>query len=204
MVKRFATCPIDPKTKLYDTVEPFYRDERIAELGWAWENYLFSGALVPVSIAREAFTITYPYGIGIAPRMGLRLDPEQAPIRGSFAKWGVEWRTTYWVHMDYVSSLYTKRFWDENVARNKIKPKRKIGIRYTSGGYNGDESQIVNNSLDLSPLSYASIESDMDSRGYVIRGKDPDVELAEKKAEKKGKRKAEEAEEIRKKRRRLV
>lgn len=106
--------------------------------------------------------------------------------------------------MDYVSSLYTKRFWDENVARNKFKPKRKIGIRYTSRGYDDDESQIVNNSLDLSPLSYASIESDMDSCGWVIRGKDPDVELAEKQAAKKAKRKAEEVEELRRKRRRLV
>lgn len=68
--------------------------------------------------------------------------------------------------------------------RKAFRPRRWIGHRkLEKGGFDADESPTVREPVDFSPIGPASDAGDVGSDNWVIRRKDPDVEMAEQEAE---------------------
>ena len=131
--------------------EPFLHDRPTNELGHEFENMIFSG-LIRASGSRDR-PVSAPYGlrIGRYPGPGLaELESEEQGLypRGQARDWGRVWRTEYPVHMKFCEKMFSKDFWDGEVARYGLaacRPERIKGVR-------GFRMQIYNSLKQLNAL----------------------------------------------------
>jgi len=94
---RFASAVPSP-------IEPFYKDERIAETGFAFEGVLLSGILEATGVLDDRLTevamqpfSSAPYGMHITRWPGRSTS---APSVGSIAEYGRKWSLIYPVTME--------------------------------------------------------------------------------------------------------
>lgn len=91
--------------------EPFYRDQRLAELGFAFESVLFGGDIRPLTC-----DVAAPFGFVVDDWPGVA-EPQRQPgratelgytQRGGPTKWKVRWNTEYMVPMDFIKQFFTR------------------------------------------------------------------------------------------------
>lgn len=109
--------------------EPFYANDRVHELGFAFEQQILSG--VTASIGEHIFTLTCAYGMMIKDFPGARRYGNGE--LGSPRRYGIRDEDAYAVHMDWVSGMFRDEFWDREVAQyglERLKAVRKLGWAY--------------------------------------------------------------------------
>lgn len=112
----------------YGTPEPYYRGERVSEVGWQWSKMAFAGAIMPMTS-----THWFAFGLKIT-RWPFPNDPQGfGEVLSDYKNWpgGHRWVTTYAVKMDWVQSFFTHKRW-RNVDRfglETLQPKRLLGVR---------------------------------------------------------------------------
>jgi hypothetical protein len=162
IVHEFAHCAWQIRKK-GNKVEPYLRDSPYNELGYELEKLIFSGM---INATGEPHHISAPYGLYIERYPG-QWTTSKYP-RGSPEDWGVNWCTDYPVHMDFVEKMFTKDFWNEQVARfgfASCRPERKKGVR----SYEGYPVKADPLEAGLSPKSLALHQLKKDRRAKVIR-----------------------------------
>lgn len=113
--------------KMHD--EPFFQDQRVAELGSAFETHLFGITADPLgknsklaTDMRPQASISAPYGLqafrwpGATPQSGLTADPALATP----AHWGADHFYYYPLPTSSVHRYFTKEFWEHRVATSGI------------------------------------------------------------------------------------
>lgn len=120
--------------------EPYYRDDRVAELGHAFESVFFSGVLWPIgnlsSTIRHETLYAAPFGAAIYRWPGLFASP-LAPERGTAAEFGRISSVLYPVTMKFMHQFSTKSFWDNKVSAQGLlatRPIRWHGVRWLPYG----------------------------------------------------------------------
>lgn len=112
-----TTTPLPPLPPL--PPEPFFRDDRISELGWAFQQYAFGGLLRPIgNFHPNSADATFPYGFFLEHFPGaIKKDDEYMRKfqRATPSQWGVTTRLRHGVHMNYVQKQFTKKFWNKTV-----------------------------------------------------------------------------------------
>lgn len=115
--------------------EMFWRDDRIAEHGWAFTQYVFGAGFTP--LGRNPLSYTLPYGLGLV-RFPSAMNVGTA--RGSAARWGITHSPRGIVDVEFYAKLMRKRFWAVDVARGSggeaFKVDWKVAITYTERGPN--------------------------------------------------------------------
>ncbi|KAH0370170.1 hypothetical protein KCU65_g2902, partial [Aureobasidium melanogenum] len=153
-----------------ELAEPYLRDRPTNELGYEVEKMIFSGLIQPNGRKRHA---SAPYGLRIArypgPNHG---DVEDVNLelfpRGQPRDWNQVWRTEYPVHMGLCKRMFTKDFWDGDVARYGLaacRPERKKGVRL----YYKRIEKTDPLEAGLSPKSLALHQLTVDRRNQKIR-----------------------------------
>jgi len=117
-------------------IEPFYKDQRIAETGFAFEGVLLSGILEATGVLDDRLTevsmqplSSAPYGMHIIRWPGRNIN---APSLGTAAEYGRKWSSIYPVTMKWMRDFFTESFWDKKVGSEGLKafhPIRWHGIR---------------------------------------------------------------------------
>ncbi|KAI9832764.1 MAG: hypothetical protein M1819_003984 [Sarea resinae] len=139
-----ATYPVDqddidnPKP----LVEPFFEDDRQAEVGFAFEQTLFGGCIDPIeadagatwglSIEKFPSLVTKKHAINDDPVV--HHWPER---RGPKA-----FSTRYLVRMEYVQSLFMTEFWSHGERANSmvsLKVWKHLGVRYLKAPLEDDD-----------------------------------------------------------------
>ncbi|KAI9816891.1 MAG: hypothetical protein M1827_001536 [Pycnora praestabilis] len=99
--------------------EPFFENERIAEIGWSFENAVFGGMTDVFGDYQDCragiFFVKWPTCSSLTGGLPVRRSP-----KGS--------STAYVVDMDYLQMIQTKEFWESGTVQLTI-PK-KVGHRY--------------------------------------------------------------------------
>lgn len=115
------------------TYEPFYEDQRLSEIGRAWETEVFGGMaeMINETDARNplAFAKWPTYADKAAPKNGV-LD-----LRGP--KKSTTW---YFVSMKWISDIQQQWFWDVRGDTTKLRIPKKLGFQkqYRYGDYDRD------------------------------------------------------------------
>ncbi|TIA32572.1 hypothetical protein D6C79_09177 [Aureobasidium pullulans] len=147
--------------------EPFWRDQRMNELGNAWEGQVFGGTFWPIGTPKSA---AVPYGLFSLPFPGLtRVPPDDTVIeRGEPEEWGVNWSTMYPVEMEFVRSLFTHEKWREvqRYGIRRLRRTKKLGCRARL--VNPDVKPAVLG-VTSPPASVGSLEGEQDNFGVVRR-----------------------------------
>lgn len=136
------------------TVEPFYSNHRVAELGWAFESVVFGGIVDPLGCFVAA-----PYGLSIHEFPGLHevksknskypgIAANQSAERGSPIKFGRTKESVYPVHMFYVAKLFTQEFWEREVTERGLEafvpPRDEALVGWlVENDFRDDESEEV-------------------------------------------------------------
>lgn len=148
--------------------DPYYGDHRKAELGHAFEQKILSGTIASIYDGME---LTAPYGLSICRWPNLIPAHEWEEQLASATQWGENWITEYPVSMDWVLSLFTRRFWDHDMMTHglkALKPPRKIGFRWRTTD-DGDEDLDMRIKAPGSPDSIVSEEGDENEHRIVVR-----------------------------------
>ncbi|KAK6000648.1 hypothetical protein QM012_003373 [Aureobasidium pullulans] len=152
------------RNKYYPDYEPFYMDTRAAELGFQWEQLLYSGQIDNPTSDRGS-----PYILSISkwPSPG---EKEDSPtILMSHKKWGSSNAyQEFAVEMSFVQNMFTDEFWAEvdRYGISKFWPRRMLGVRSTVvSEYWEAESPIVRGPTDGRPSS----PDGADSKGIIDR-----------------------------------
>lgn len=140
--------------------EPFYRDQREAELGYALESVLFDGMCQPTGVSEDSISnrwLTCPvYGLNVARFPGSYDGrPFDTENRGTAAQYGLKWSTSYPVAMDWVQRFFTREFWQKNVPQYELKayhPQRWHGVRLAVPDLEPGQQLLVSPSPPQSPL----------------------------------------------------
>lgn len=123
--------PIDSAKPWY---EPFYCDQRISEMGWAFEQAVFDGK--PGSLCASvlgAMEICAPYGLRMVRFPGgVVLEAGKhavivSPLRAGAP--GLDWAA---ISMADVSKFFTKNFWEKKAPQSggaALKLAWKVGVR---------------------------------------------------------------------------
>jgi hypothetical protein len=187
-----------------EDIEPYLRDLPYNELGFELENMILAGTIHAIG---DPAHVSAPYGLYIERYPGQWTSVTKYPRGNDPRDWGVRWCTDYPIHMDFVKKMFTKEFWDEEVARYgfiSCRPERKKGVRcYKPYTVEDDllEEGLSRKSLALHRLKKAqrakvirdavraddvdtSDEGDEDDEGFVIRGSHKlELESARREAE---------------------
>lgn len=166
-----------PTVDMANMTEPFYGDQRISELGSAWESTVCRGS---IESAGGSSHPALPFGLVKRAWPGLRrggytgVRPDQTNLEGdgerrSPAAYGVKWASHYLIKGEYVQGYFTRHFWDIQVDRYGLQAFRvpkKSGIRERErGGLDADERRpLRTDTLRLSPVSDASDVDENDPR----------------------------------------
>jgi pimeloyl-ACP methyl ester carboxylesterase len=95
--------------------EPFYRNERLAEVGWAFSQAVFGGGLA--QLGRNAPQPSCPYGLGMVRWPGgLKGERILAKERATAKRWGETYITKGVVHMRWCHKFFTRAFWEKGGA----------------------------------------------------------------------------------------
>lgn len=143
---------LDAEHKIPGTAprEPFYRDQRTAELGFALESVLFGGTfnaigLLDGSLSRIALAAP-AYGLYIYRFPGWDdLNASPAESRGTAAQYGRSRSYFYPIQMDYLHRFFTQEFWEQKVPQYGIKayhPQRWHGVLFQPRYYNPNEPAV--------------------------------------------------------------
>ncbi|KAI5271144.1 hypothetical protein E4T47_05515 [Aureobasidium subglaciale] len=115
----------------YPSPEPFYMDTRTAELGFQWEQIMYSGV---IDSATATLDTGAPYCLTIyrwpSPEEGTERPKES---RMSHKKWGgTDVVHEYAVEMSFVQNMFTHDFWAEvdRFGIGMFSPRRMLGVRY--------------------------------------------------------------------------
>lgn len=107
--------------------EPYYRDTRVAELGWQWESNLFSGTIVPGIDGPAGAN----YGFQFFRWPDINDSTKIKPLT-SYKKWGGSvFQNRYAVDMEFVQGFFTHDFWDrvERFGLATFEPEHRFGVR---------------------------------------------------------------------------
>lgn len=155
--------------------EPYYRDQRQAELGFAFENKVVSGKTEPMMMKNECCA----YGLCVTRWP----DMQRHSTDGSYelmsaAKWGQRWVTSYAIPMAWVQSLFTTTFWNSNVPRlsliRAMHPPRFLGFRIYPEQYmvyHNESPDIDGQPIKPPPspnVSITSVEGDTSPYGGLV------------------------------------
>ncbi|KAG2170973.1 hypothetical protein JADG_010712 [Aureobasidium aubasidani] len=147
--------------------EPFWRDQRMNELGNAWEGQVFGGTFWPIGTPESA---AVPYGLFSLPFPGLtRVPPDDTVMeRGEPEEWGVNWSTMYPVEMEFVRSLFTHEKWREvqRYGIRRLRRTKKLGCRVRL--VDPDVKPAVLG-VTSPAASVGSVEGEQDNFGVVRR-----------------------------------
>ncbi|KAI9747458.1 MAG: hypothetical protein M4579_007461 [Chaenotheca gracillima] len=122
--------PLQPPPILQGEFEPYFEDDRLSELGHAWEQTIFGGRVCPflndLSCRWGFWFERWPEGANSLYAANPRL--------GSFSRGPPDREnSTYWlIPMTYVRALFSNKFWDEDLPRhgsNGLKIPRTLGVR---------------------------------------------------------------------------
>lgn len=128
-----------PTGVFYGRDEPYDRDQRVNELGYAFINKTFSGIFAGIANGHPVF----PYGLKTSKWPGLvKGNYKGATVLASPAKWGTTYSVIYPVEMSYVQSIFTKQFWQHDVEAHgmlqALKPPRDVGVRLVAKALDPD------------------------------------------------------------------
>ncbi len=129
VVKWATTSPqetrvlFDEPHPLEPPLEPFFGDQRRAEIGYAWESMTFKGLTFPFGYPSHP---SAPFGLGVYkwPDLIDNDDPCRGPSR-------LPYNTRYAVPMAWAGSLWSQQHWD-NVLQHGIEANwssRRLGVR---------------------------------------------------------------------------
>ncbi len=132
-----------PQSPIED-FEPFFYDQRRAEVGHAWESVVLGGRIFP-------FLNAYDSRFGMCVEKWPDLDekymvvrPNKPPIPIS-RKPPKKWTTMYAMPMPFVQSLFTQAFWDREVGVCGLKALRfekRLGLRIRNWDWTGDSDGV--------------------------------------------------------------
>ncbi|KAH0013123.1 hypothetical protein KCU78_g9345, partial [Aureobasidium melanogenum] len=152
-----------------DLAEPYLRDRPTNKLGYEVEKMVFSGLIRASGKKNHA---SAPYGMIIARYPGPNNADDDNDLelfpRGLPRDWNQVWCTEYPVHMGLCKRMFTKNFWDGEVARYGLaacRPERKKGVR----GYSKKIKKVDPLKAGLSPKSLALHHLTVDRRNQRIR-----------------------------------
>ncbi|KAI4125121.1 MAG: hypothetical protein LQ347_005481 [Umbilicaria vellea] len=162
------------------TSEPFFEDQRQAELGFAWEQSVLNGQMAPTA-DHKTYTHDTIYGLqfnrwpeqwydhNTAMFEKWPLDEDDDPVRATSRR---HWTTRYPVAMDYIQSLVLRRTWEE-IARDgaeRLKMPKKYGLREGWTGWNAWQhaaSSGYTSQFDSEP--YGPWSEDSNERFRLVR-----------------------------------
>lgn len=127
--------------------EPFYKDHRIAETGYALEVAIF-GSLIAASGSNPQLD-PGPFGFSSVRYPGIKVPARDIvePYIATPAKHGVDHHTEYAVPMSFVHQFFTDEFWDTRVQRfgpGMLRMPKELGVRYKwNGNFSVLESPTV-------------------------------------------------------------
>ncbi|KAI4730434.1 hypothetical protein E4T49_01792 [Aureobasidium sp. EXF-10728] len=153
------------RNKYFPQYEPFYMDTRAAELGFQWEQLLYSGQIDNPTGDRGS-----PYILLMSkwPYPGGNREDSKTTLM-SHRKWGLsDVYQDFAVEISFVQGMFTHEFWAE-VDRYGISnfwPRRTLGVRSTMvSEYWEAESPTVRGPADGTPPS----PDGADARGIIDR-----------------------------------
>lgn len=121
--------------------EPFYEDQRQAELGYAYENEVFGGVIQPYTLLTQAQLhkrhVEVPGSVPItSPEIPLYVC--KWPSTASDPSWperrhSKKSETTYCISMHFIYNIQQQSFWERNISRTAdtsiLRISKTIGIR---------------------------------------------------------------------------
>ncbi|KAH0352343.1 hypothetical protein KCU83_g3958, partial [Aureobasidium melanogenum] len=152
-----------------ELAEAYLRDRPTNELGYEVEKMVFSG-LIRASGKKNHASASYGMIIAHYPGPNNADDDNDLEFypRGLPRDWNQIWCTEYPVHMGLCKRMFTKNFWDGEVARYGLaacRPERKKGVR----GYFKKIRKVDPSEAGLSPKSLALHHLTVDRRNQKIR-----------------------------------
>ncbi|KAF1347055.1 hypothetical protein BDV97DRAFT_423662 [Delphinella strobiligena] len=96
--------------------EPFYRDDRLAELGWAFQQVVFGGGIAP--LGWNPITPAAPYGMSALRWPGGIGEPTIGEPRASPARWNETYITEGILDVEWHRKFFTRKFWEVDAARD--------------------------------------------------------------------------------------
>lgn len=163
IVHEFAHC-VWKLNPLSANPEPYLRDRPVNELGFELENMIFAGS---AESSGKTYHVSAPYGL-CTLRFPSQLRTGTGEPRGQPQDWGINWTTEYPIHMTHCKKMFTKKFWDEDVARYGFaacRPERKKGVR----SYYPEATASDPLEQGLSPKSLALHQIKKDTRAKKIK-----------------------------------
>lgn len=170
-------------------VEPFFEDHRQAELGFAWEQSVLNGVLLPV--LKDATTENARWGLQFnrwpeewSKENSLMVDrlvkksTDDPVLRASRRRW----TTRYLVTMVYIQSLVTARKWEQIAKRGpqRLKMVKTYGLRVgVTGPEAWERAQSSGASSHFASESYAFWSEDSREQYHLVRRQNPDSDNGE-------------------------
>lgn len=179
IVHEFAHC-VWKLNPLSANPEPYLWGRPVNELGYELENMIFAGQ---VESSGQTYHVSAPYGL-CTMRFPSQIPSSSGLPRGQPRDWGITWTTEYPIHMDHCKKMFTKKFWDEDVARYGFaacRPERKKGSRC----YYPEAKETDPLEQGLSPKSLALHRIRKDTRAKKMKDaiKADDVDASEEEDE---------------------
>lgn len=118
--------------------EPFYKTQRVAEIGFALESVLIDGKMIPIGVMdskiQPNLLVSPVYGLCISRFPGCWQPGPAYPeeCMGEAAQFGRQFETMYAVRMDWVHNFFTKKFWHKTVPLHGLRayhPQRWHGVQ---------------------------------------------------------------------------
>lgn len=145
--------------RLTQDYEPFFEDQRRAEVGHAWESVVIGGKLIdlsqgPRSVAYGLYTEKWPntddtfikLPINEPPLISFQgrglIVPPRTHIVGVRRRKPKKWNTIYAVPLAFIQQLFIRRFWEERVRKEGLQALRfekRLGVRTLNYEWQPDE-----------------------------------------------------------------
>ncbi|THV95625.1 hypothetical protein D6D27_03127, partial [Aureobasidium pullulans] len=152
------------RCRYFPHVEPYYRDTRHAELGFQWEQLMYSGVIEGLTTDRG-----FPYILSTYQWPEPEDEEDNREALMSHKKWGSgNVPREYAVEMSFIQNFFTLDFWDEvdRYGSSNFFPLKRLGVR-TVGKFEywKSESPTIRGPADPTPQS----PDDADERGIINR-----------------------------------
>ncbi|TIA09739.1 hypothetical protein D6C80_08451 [Aureobasidium pullulans] len=152
------------RCRYFPHAEPYYRDTRHAELGFQWEQLMYSGVIEGPTTNRG-----FPYILSTYQWPEPEDEEDNREALMSHKKWGSgNVPREYAVEMSFIQNFFTLDFWDEvdRYGSSNFFPLKRLGVR-TVGKFEywKSESPTIRGPADPTPQS----PDDADERGIINR-----------------------------------
>ena len=149
---RVAPAPPDNTVhppRVMQDYEPFFEDQRRAEVGHAWESVVIGGKLIDLS--QGPHSVAYGLYMEKWPDIDdtfIKLPIDESPLitfqgRGLVAaprthivavrrRKPKKWNTIYGIPLSFIQQLFTRRFWEERVPKEGLQAfrfEKRLGVR---------------------------------------------------------------------------